>query len=457
MYAPPHPLSQDRRAFTPVSSGARTVDIDMIDTSVSQNSASSRPETRPSPRESEPGTRAKRRSFFRPPPVRMVVVFACLALALPYVLAYTPPVQSASIAGAAGGTPPEMGYLVDAAVAAVDPVATNDPLHVVQSSFDPILVERVDLAAPATAAGMSVGTAEAPVVTAEMLRILAQMTPEQIDALTFLLLSQQDPKGAAAASDQASALADEAPWVGDWSAGDLDPDQANPDVAAIPVQNELLKGWYVFEASADEAVIRNIDDPLSAVRVSPGTVLGSLGLVSAIRIEADQAKVILSNGDVIVSDVSAKIILPEPEPSEPRRGPPFELALAKADAALQASSSSALSTSDGTVGLAAADSLAANVAVDTTPAPSLVPEAPSQQNAEVAGLYVQVATFRSIGNAQIARDIVVSDGMTGQLRNTTVKGASYHRVLAGPFSEAELQTALTRVGRLGFRDAFIIQ
>ena len=47
--------------------------------------------------------------------------------------------------------------------------------------------------------------------------------------------------------------------------------------------------------------------------------------------------------------------------------------------------------------------------------------------------------------------------MTGQLRKTTLKGAYYHRVLAGPFDPAEIQAALTRVTRLGFRDAFIIR
>jgi hypothetical protein len=70
---------------------------------------------------------------------------------------------------------------------------------------------------------------------------------------------------------------------------------------------------------------------------------------------------------------------------------------------------------------------------------------------------VQVATFNSVGNAQVAMNMVVSDGMTGELRKTRLKGASYHRVLAGPFDPAEIQAALTRVTRLGFRDAFIIR
>jgi cell division septation protein DedD len=70
---------------------------------------------------------------------------------------------------------------------------------------------------------------------------------------------------------------------------------------------------------------------------------------------------------------------------------------------------------------------------------------------------VQVATFKSAANAEIAKKMVVSDGMSGQLRKATLKGASYHRVLAGPFEPTEIQSALGRVTRLGFKDAFIIR
>jgi hypothetical protein len=72
-----------------------------------------------------------------------------------------------------------------------------------------------------------------------------------------------DPKAAAATVDQTNAVADDAPWVGDWTAGDLGAESAAPSAAVEPLQNDLLKGWYVFEASADEAVIRHIDDPLA--------------------------------------------------------------------------------------------------------------------------------------------------------------------------------------------------
>jgi cell division septation protein DedD len=217
----------------------------------------------------------------------------------------------------------------------------------------------------------------------------------------------------------------------------------------------------VFEASADEAVIRHIDDPLSAVRVSPGTVLGNLGFVSEIRIDAGRAKVVLSGGDVILSDDSA-VILAEgpasaPEQTEQRRGPPFEIALAAAQNKPQASSDAVASD-------AVASGDATTPVLDPPPAVTKQttstkanPEKPAAQSGADSGRYVQVATFRSAANAQTAKNMVVSDGMTGQLRKTTRQGASFHRVLAGPFDPAEIQKALTRVTRLGFKDAFIIR
>lgn len=471
MYAPPPPLSQDRRAFTPNCSSARTADRAMTARTVSHSAAPIRPDSRSSPRKPEYGAPPVRRSLVSHPALRIMLVVGGLALALPYVLAFTPPVQSASVAGtaappAADVSYPDIGYVVDAAAAAVEPRAAKDPLQVVQSSFDPVLLERLELSAPATMAEMVTGTENAPAVTTEMLRILAQMTPEQIDALTFLLLSQQDPKAAAAATDQTAALTADAPWVGDWTSGDLNPEEADPVAVAEPAQNDLLAGWFVFEASANEAVIRHIDDPLSAVRVSPGTVLGNLGFVSEIRIEDGRAKVVLSNGDVILSDDSATILAEAeaPRPSEPRRGPPFEIAIATVQiepqnepAAGTVASGAAVTSAEPEADIAEAAPTTAPTVAAQTPSTKSAQKQPVAKNGTEAGRYVQVATFKSAANAQVAKNMVVSDGMTGQLRKTTLKGASYHRVLAGPFDPAEIQTALTRVTRLGFRDAFIIR
>ena len=364
-----------------------------------------------------------------------------------------PPAPDAAAAIAAANPPvPDAA----AAIAAAKPQAPKDALQVVQSSFDPVLLERLEVAVPETVADVIIGSEGSPVVTAEQLRILAQMTPEQIDALTFLILSVQDPKTAAATVDQSNAVADDAPWVGDWTAADLGAESAAPSAAVEPPQNDLLKGWYVFEASADEAVIRHIDDPLSAVRVSPGTVLGNLGLVSEIKVDAGRAKVVLSGGDVILSDDSAVILAEDsvsaPEQTEQRRGPPFEIALAAAQNKPQAASD-AVASGDSTTPVPDPPPAVTKQTTST----KANPKQPAAKSGAGAGRYVQVATFKSVANAQIAKNMVMSDGMTGQLRKTTRQGASFHRVLAGPFDPAEIQKALTRVTRLGFKDAFIIR
>ena len=377
-------------------------------------------------------------------------------MALPYVLAYAPPVPSGFAKNASRGIAAKTTSPVDATFSAKAPPPETDRLQVVQSSFDPVLVERVESAGPATAADMLAATTDAPVVTAEMLRILAQMTPEQIDALTFLLLSQQDPKAAAAsASDPPNVLADDAPWVGDWTAGDLAAEQADPAALIDPLQSAQLTGWQVFEASTEEAVIRNIDDPLSAVRVSPGTVLGNLGFVSEIRINGGAAKVVLSSGDVILSAANVKIAPVASDPSEPRPGPPFEGAGTEGQPVPQEPSAPDMVASPKAVAEVAP--ARATVQSVQTPSTKSVQEDPSGKDALGAGRYVQVATFRSPANAELAKGRLVSDGLTGQLRKTSLKGETYLQVLAGPFDPGEIQTALTRVTRLGFTDAFIIR
>jgi hypothetical protein len=402
------------------------------------------------------GTRAGKRSFFHHPACQLVLVVGCLAVALPYVLAFAPPVLSGFAEEASQGLAAETTSPVDATFAAKAPLPETDSLQVVQSSFDPVLVERVESAGHATAADMLVATTEAPVVTVEMLRILAQMTPEQIDALTFLLLSQQDPKAAAASgSDPANALADDAPWVGDWTAGDLAPEQADPATLIEPLQHAELTGWQVFEASAEEAVIRNIDDPLSAVRVSPGTVLGNLGFVSEIRIDGGAAKVVLLNGDAILSAANVKIAPEASDPSEPRPGPPFEVASTEKQLVPKEPSAADMVASPRAV----AEVAPARATVQSVQRPSTksMQKDPPKQDTTGAGRYVQVATFRSAANAELAKGMLASDGLTGQLRETSQQGEPFHQLLAGPFEPGEIQKALGRVARLGFRDAFIIR
>ena len=100
------------------------------------------------------GTRAGKRSFYHHPVFRLVLVVGCLVVALPYVLAFAPPVPLGLAKTASQGTAAKTTSPVDETFAAKAPLHETDRLQVVQSSFDPVLVERVDSAGPATAADM---------------------------------------------------------------------------------------------------------------------------------------------------------------------------------------------------------------------------------------------------------------------------------------------------------------
>lgn len=394
------------------------------------------------------------------PAVRLVLLVIALAVALPYILASAPPAPAGTAAAAGTMGAGTSGTSNMATFGALPP--GDETLQVVQSSFDPVLVERLE----ADKAGNPLDAATAsngpPGVTTEMLRIIAQMTPEQIDALTFLLLSQQDPKAAASAADGTAAVEGtaDAPWIGDWSGDDQDPPKGA--LAGVEtIQNELLRGWHVYDASADEAVIRSVDDPLSAIAVAPGTVVGNIGTVVEIRLEADVAKVVLSNGDVIVSDATSAITFEPPPAPEQRSGPPFEVwgADAPAAAVIPATDSGALdAVAPAETAFAAADG-SITPPQPTAAAPGAVQAArtSTKQDAALSGRYVQVASFKSIQNAEIARTMLASGGIGGQIDKSNWRGSSYHRVLAGPFDPADIRSALTRVNGLGFKDAFILR
>lgn len=456
MYAPPQPLMQDRRAYYSENAANRSAVTAMTmpraSHVVGQHGAK-----HTAAGQKQRGIFGALRSTLAHPALRLVLLVGCLGVALPYVMASAPPTSSVAVAGTQPGPAPTLAPQATDAVAAVP--AKKEPLAVLQNSFDPVLVERLDEGGIADT-GQQATTGDAPGVTTEMLRIIAQMTPEQIDALTFLLLSQQDPKAAAAASaatDQA-ALADQAPWVGDWDTEQPDGAPAVADAAAA-AQNTALSGWFVYEASADTALIKNVDDPMSAIQVSPGTVLGDFGYVTEVRIAKGAATVLLSNGDTIPSHVTAQIEYVAPDPVEPRRGPPFEIAVP--------SSTLILAEPPVTEGDATPDAepdLQTASAQDAVPPPK--PQAASADAKNTAakpqtpfapGRYVQVASFKSAKNAEVAKAMLTSDGMAGQLDSPGQNGTTYHRVIAGPFEPADIRTALTRVTRLGFKDAFIIR
>ena len=163
----------------------------------------------------------------------------------------------------------------------------------------------------------------------------------------------------------------------------------------------------------------------------------------------------------VVNPVNDKIkieVTDAPGATDLRRGPPFEVAHSTAQTEPQVAPAADAAASGDTPKYMADPAPASQRVVTrkTTSTKSGV-EQPAAQTGADAGRYVQVATFKSVANALTAKNMVVSEGMNGQLRTANQKGASFHLVLAGPFDPAEIQTALARVTRLGFMDAFIVR
>jgi hypothetical protein len=192
--------------------------------------------------------------------------------------------------------------------------ATEGAVRISAGSFQPLLVERIDPAAGAT--GEDAPEGAHPLLDAlaaldpEALRVIATMSPDQIDALTLLVLSRQGGTagGAAGAADgvadqadlQDASLPQDAPWVGDWSDDDIAAADAEIDDAASAPEGELaLPGWQLVEARDGAVRLHNASDRVTALTVEAGMVLGQHGRVEDIVRGPDEVLVFLASGAVI--------------------------------------------------------------------------------------------------------------------------------------------------------------
>jgi cell division septation protein DedD len=372
--------------------------------------------------------------------LRTALLLAFLAISVPQLFSADATITSfnfsqnaaslASISDDVFGTPATVPPVPDAG------------LQIVQRNFDPVLVERLDdIGLPLPALADPVAGTAAPVISNEMLRVIAKMTPEQIDALTLLLLAQQGPMGidpAPEAQPVSAANTDTSIWVGDWQDFIETPDNT-PAPASSP-DSEFLQGWRVAEVMGDTALIQNSDDPLSAITVVPGTILGSLGSVSEITVEDGFASVRLSSGAQINSDIDTVFTQTTPATVEP------EVA---ADEGMFPEDEVAAVTD--AVEPPAAEPAEAQIAQPepATPRPSTQPAGD--------GLFIQVGTFKSEGNAGVALKMLEDQGLDGNVVKAGQGASAWHRVVAGPVARQDVNATIARLGGIGFKDAFVIR
>lgn len=219
-----------------------------------------------------------------------------------------------------------------------DVPASAKPVAVTARSYDPVLVERIggpaDTPTPGAPAGGDLFTALAA-MDPEALRVIATMSPEQIDALTLLLVSRNGglpgvsvgagPGQAAGESPGSVATAarpQDAPWVGDWSDDEIaareDTSHGATDAGTAP--ETILSDWRLVEHRNGTVELRNPDDSITALTVEAGLVLGSHGRVEDVVRGEDELLVFLDSGAVLRGEPNAeRVFRPEARPSAGKR------------------------------------------------------------------------------------------------------------------------------------------
>jgi hypothetical protein len=261
--------------------------------------------------------------------------------------------------------------------------------RVKQTSFAPPLASAA-LPRPAQAGGLpdSVMSLQGrDLLSPETARVIATMTPEQIDALTLLLLSLAGGAGGVAANGPAGGAATtEAPWIGNWSDDQkLSNDAPIPaDAAMTPANSILPQPWRLVEEADGALIVEIPQDPFSRIAVQQGMILGALGEVATL--ETSEAVVVVRFAD-------------DQEITAPRHPDVVQAEQHARAAALPAPDLPAEMPDDAPGGVAggATAQPEADLAVATAaPAAEVVAEAQTE-----GALWVQVASFRAA--ATVAR------------------------------------------------------
>jgi hypothetical protein len=183
----------------------------------------------------------------------------------------------------------------------------SEAVRVTSASFNPVLAERIGGPADAVESAPE-ATGENDLLSAlaaldpEALRVVATMSPDQIDALTLLVLSRNGgvPGGAGGALLQSEgvagpiAAAEDAPWVGDWSEDDIADDNTSGDVP-----DRALPEWDLVEHPNGTLELRSPVDPITSLTVEAGLILGSYGRVDDVVRGTDEILVFLDSGAVL--------------------------------------------------------------------------------------------------------------------------------------------------------------
>lgn len=319
-----------------------------------------------------------------------------------------------------------------------DTAAAEGSMRSIPEEFRPVMVETLAETAGAAAAaeiGTALGTMDL-----EALRIIARMSPEQIDALTLLILSQSPEGAGPPGGAPPAATGTEARWVGDWAEGA----GAAEDAPAGP--------WSVRETRDGRILILHSEDPLSRLEVETGLVLGHFGRVTRISRGTTHVEVETASGTVLRGPREGAPVVAAPLPPAPVASRVEEARLAArpprsrpdrpAPAAPVAAAAVAAAPETAPVSPPAAP--------EPEPATATRPSAP----ATAEGVAIQAATFSIPANARAAAAALAEAGLPAVVDGPVAGGL--HRVLVGPVPRGETAAALTTLAKTGYGDAFVL-
>lgn len=284
-------------------------------------------------------------------------------------------------------------------------------------------------------------------LTEEALRIISRMTPEQIDALTLLILSDGGVRGVGQNTVPAMIAAD-APWIGDWDSTEMSENGFS--------QNDTLHGKWLYQEQMDGNLTLEIPEkPFSQVGIKPGKVLGEFGLVSAIEMTQDMVVVRFVDSQIIEFRRNVDFLKIEEQDLEAARRNSQRMEIVRQNLVGKLLKERSIRMPGGE------DQLFSDLVWGVGPSAvlaqvSLEPEI-RQQNEQIGtDSWVQVASFSEAMNAIRTAEAFEKNGFQTEVSKAVFDGRDWHVVRVGR-SNVRSSELLASVRNQGFSDAFLVE
>lgn len=321
----------------------------------------------------------------------------------------------------------------------VEAMAT-DSLSVQPGTFVPMLARAEPPASAVADSPVSLLFGPEGAMLPETLRIISRMSPEQLDALTLLLLAKADGAAGAGLAGVDDASTD-APWVGDWS----EADQTGPETTDAGSDGVLPDEWQLIEKPDGSLFVLKPGDPFSAILARPGMVLGEAGTIVAVEKSNDRVALRFAEDRRIFADRNAGAVTAEQTALARAR-----VEIARRDAAEKQERAAVQLASQPKV---ATDAEGSGRAVESGDGPKGAPKAKALK--ADGKKWIQVGSYRSAENAAKVEKVLKTNGFETQSFRTKGGGDSWFVVRASAAAMTAVEV-LDQLQDLGFPDAVVL-